>query len=59
MHCMHYQEFLLNTASKKETALRELTLSAVNNCIAINKEKSFRVLLDVIELRKGEDSYGD
>jgi hypothetical protein len=28
-------------------------------CTAINKEKSFRALLDVIELRKGEDSYGD
>ena len=31
----------LTKVNQHETALRELALSAVNNCTAINKEKAF------------------
>ena len=34
-----------DNAAKQKTALRELTLSAVNHCTAINKEKTYLSLL--------------
>lgn len=38
---------------------RSIVCTAISNLHRKNREKAFRVLLDVIELRKGEDSYGD
>ena len=38
-HVSFYIEALMRSQTKQKTALRELTLSAVNNCTAINKER--------------------
>ena len=40
-----YIEALTRTQTKQKTALRELTLSAVNHCTAINKEKTLLSLV--------------